>query len=615
MSQTPDPSLQELAAAACSRREFLTLGSTLALAQVSGVSGCAALLTTPTLASNSHLAFTGVPVATGHAVVIAPGYQAMPLFLWGDPVSDGPPFRANGANSAAEQAEQAGQMHDGMEFFSLPLGSNRADHGLLVMNHEYFRQRDLFPDGADRPSLEKVRKAQAAVGVSVIEVRRGTRGWEVIRPSRWARRITALTPMRIGGPAAGSSLMRTAADATGMKTLGTLANCAGGLTPWGTYLTCEENFHDFFGTAEPAGTLDANARRYQLPRSGSQSFHAFDKRFDWGAEPNAPNTFGWVVEVDPYDPTSVPVKRTALGRMRHESAYYALARDRRVVIYMGDDARFEYIYKFVSAKPYDPQNRMANANLLDDGTLYVARFHEGGRGEWIALRYGENGLDAAAGFADQAHVVTFARRAGDRVGATKTDRPEWIVVQPHTGEVYASATGNRDRGKPGMEGGNTLHPANNLYGSIIRWREDGQDAAATSFAWDVFIQAGSAQAERPEQRGTVKGDAFTNPDGLMFDPAGRLWICTDSAEADERELLAMRGNDAVLAADIRTGQTKRFLVGPDGCETTGLCFTPDGRTAFVNIQHPAQWPNVAVDGKPRSGTLVITKDDGGIIGS
>jgi uncharacterized protein len=615
MNVPSNPTLQTLVAKAIHRRQFLSMSGALALASVSP--GCTVMRGAASPVTDAHMRFMSVPITTEDRVSLAAGYRADAIFLWGDPISDGPGFRFNAANTAEEQAQQAGQMHDGMHFFPLPFGSQRSDHGLLVMNHEFVRYADLFPDGAANWSLAKVRKVQAALGVSVIEIKLDANGlWSVVRPSRYARRVTALTPMEIRGPAAGSAYLKTQADPSGTRSFGTLGNCANGLTPWGTYLTCEENFQDYFGTDSSAWAATREQDRYGISKKGWLTLHAHDSRFDLRSEPNEVNRFGWVVELDPFDPAATPVKRTALGRIRHESAFFSMGDDGRVAIYTGDDSRFEYIYKFVTAGRVKPGDAAANRHLLDDGTLYVARFRDGGVGEWVELTHGKNGLTAAAGFPDQAYIVTYPRLAGDFVGATKTDRPEWIVVHPETREVYASVTGNRERGQAGKEGATALHKANNLYGSVIRWREENADVAATRFTWDVFVEGGSAEASDPAKRGTIKGDAFTNPDGLVFDYGGQLWITTDTAESTEADLLALRGNDAVLAADIATGQTRRFLVGPKGCEMTGLCFTPDNQTAFVNVQHPlGDWPNRKGDGKPRSATLAIRKAGGGRIGS
>jgi secreted PhoX family phosphatase len=580
------------------------------------------------------LGFASIPVSSDDTVHVAPGYRVRVLYRWGDETgilgAPPAPFKPDASNSAAEQALQAGMHHDGMAFFPLPKGATASDHGLLVVNHEYTDEGLLFPDGMKTWSREKVLKSQNAHGLSVIEVRRGNGGWELVRPSRYARRITARTPIALAGPAAGHALLRTAADPQGREVLGTLHNCALGVTPWGSYLSCEENFNERF---HHSGTPTRTEKRYGIRRFGlGYRWHEYDARFDAGRHPNEPNRFGWVVEFDPYDPGSKPVKRTALGRFAHESATVCLAPDGRVVVYSGDDARFEYIYKFVSRARYQPAAGAANGSLLDEGTLYVARFDASGRGRWLALVHGEGGLDAASGFVDQADVLVRAREAADRVGATKMDRPEWIAVNPTRHEVYATLTNNTRRGRAGMPGPDAANPrAHNVYGHILRWREQGGDPAGDRFDWSVFLLAGDPGQADPAQRGTT-GLAFGGPDGLHFDARGVLWIMTDiSASRQQREAYDPLGGNQLLAADPATGEVRRFLVGPVNCEITGLTQTPDGRSFFLNIQHPGEvpdarsdpqhpdaysrWPDGGVGARPRSATIVIEREDGGVIGS
>lgn len=604
--------------------------------------GLAALITSLPLgdgsraagSSASGLGFVSIPVSSDDAVHLAPGYRVDVLYRWGDEtgIAGAPPapFKPDASNSAAEQALQAGMHHDGMHYFPLPKGSTASDHGLLVINHEYTDEGLLFPDGMKTWSREKVLKSQNAHGLSVIEVRRGTRGWEVIRPSRYARRVTARTPIALAGPAAGHALLRTGADPAGREVLGTLHNCALGVTPWGTYLSCEENFNERF---HHSGTPTSSEKRYGIrPYGLGYRWHEFDPRFDAGRHPNEANRFGWVVELNPYDPESKPVKRTALGRFAHESATVSVAPDGRVVVYSGDDARFEYIYKFVSRGRYDPAASAANGRLLDEGVLYVARFDASGSGRWIALVHGENGLDASTGFADQSEVLVRSRQAADRVGATKMDRPEWIAVNPQRHEVYVTLTNNTRRGRPGFPGPDAANPrAHNVYGHILRWREQDGDPAAERFDWSVFLLAGDPGQADPAQRGTT-GLAFGGPDGLHIDGRGVLWIQTDvSASRQQREAFDPLGGNQLLAADPASGEVRRFLVGPVNCEITGLTQTPDGKTFFLNVQHPGEvpdarsdprqpdaysrWPDGGVGARPRSATIVIEREGGGVIGS
>jgi secreted PhoX family phosphatase len=583
-------------------------------------------------AQSPLLGFTGVPVSSADSLVVPRGYVARVLYAWGDPISDGPAFRPDASNSAAEQLSQAGMHHDGMHFFPLPAGQAGSSHGLLAVNHEYTDDGLLHPGGMDAWSADKVKKSQAAHGVSVIEVRLDGDQWSVVRPSRYACRITAGTPTGFGGPAAGHAWLQTAADPTGRTALGTLNNCASGYTPWGTYLTCEENFNACF--VNRSGSVPALQRRYGLNDRGfGYRWHEFDERFDAALHPNEPNRFGWVVEIDPFDPANPTVKRTAMGRFKHEGAALAVAPDRRVVFYMGDDERFEYVYKFVSRDPYVPRDRATNAGVLDHGTLYVARFNADGTGEWLELTQGKNGLDAGAGFPGQAEVCVNTRGAADIAGATKMDRPEWIAVHPTTGEAYCALTNNANRGKGQNPAPDPANPrAENMFGHIIRWRERGADPAATRFEWDVFLLCGDPASASEGKRGNVKGDLFGSPDGLWFDGRGVLWIQTDvSTSVLNQGDYAGMGNNQMLAADPATREVRRFLTGPRGCEITGAMATADGRSLFVNIQHPGEtasersnpaspkavssWPDGPDGGRPRSATVVIRRVDGGVIGT
>jgi secreted PhoX family phosphatase len=610
------------------RRAFLKGGLAAAVAAAFPLAGC----TTAPEARPVAIGFTGIPPSSDDAIRIAAGYEATVLYRWGDPVGipgNMPAFRMDASNTAAEQEAQAGMHHDGMKFYPLPLASAGSTHGLLALNHEYHDDGLLHVGGRRDWSAAKVRKSQAAVGVSIAEVRlQGTR-WEIVRPSPYARRITAYTPCAISGPAAGSDAMKTAFDPAGREVLGTYNGCANGYTPWGTYLSCEENWNFNFVNA---GKPPPEHQRYGVGPGLGSRWEAADERFDAARHPNEPNRFGWVVEIDPYDPRSKPVKRTALGRIKHEGAHPSIGPDRRIAFYMGDDEEFEYIYKFVTARGWDPANRAVNRDLLDEGVLYAARFHADGTGDWLALAHGQNGLTAASGFASQAEVLVKTRQAADRVGATPMDRPEWGAVHPVTREVYMTLSNNVARGRDKRPGPDAANPrANNQLGHIIRWREEGDDVAATRFRWEIFALGGVPQNADPAKRGRFKGDAFGCPDGLWFDARGVLWVQTDlSPTLLGQGEFAPLGNNQVLAADPATGEFRRFLVGPRGCEITGFTTTPDNRTAFVNIQHPGEvkggvsdpdrprvssnWPDFDPEGRPRSATMVIRRADGGEIG-
>ncbi|MDO4998613.1 MAG: PhoX family phosphatase, partial [Neisseria sp.] len=584
------------------------------------------------------LGFQSVPFSTADGIVVPKGYTARVLYAWGDAVglaNNLPAFKQDGSNSSSEQAAQAGMNHDGMAFFALPLGSSNSERGLLAMNHEYIDNGLLFADGTANWSLDKARKGQNAMGVSVIEVRRQGAGWQVVRPSAYARRITANTPMKITGAAKNHRLMKTAADPKGDTVLGTMQNCANGFTPWGTYLTCEENWSDIFTKA--SGDINALEKRYGIGKEESDYLWSkVDSRFDADKNPNEPNRFGWVVEIDPFNPKSTPRKHTALGRFKHEGAQMTITPSKRLAVYMGDDQRFEYIYKFVSSKPYREgmQHREYNMRLLEEGTLYVARFDSDGTGVWLPLVHGQNGLTAANGFSDQGEVLIKTRMAADLLGATKMDRPEWIASDPfRAGSLYCTLTNNNQRGADGKPAPDTANPrANNRFGHIIHWQEQNGDGTQTQFTWDILVLAGNPASNKAEHQGNIQGDAFGSPDGLSFDHRGVLWIQTDvsSSTLNLKEYAGM-GNNQMVATIVGSGEYRRFLTAPNGAEVTGIAFTPDNKTLFINIQHPGEpanglsdpanpkaissWPDGDAGGRPRSATVVITKDDGGFIGA
>lgn len=635
-----NPSFSELVTTQISRRAMLAGSTSLLAASVlsSVFPALAQAAASKVRASGaqkvSTLTFKSVPFSTEDGVVVPEGYIAEVLYAWGDPVGikgNMPEFKHDASNSAAEQAVQAGMHHDGMHFFPLPMGSQGSKHGLLAINHEYLDPHLLSTDGNKVMTKEKYKKALAAVGISVVEIAKQKDGtWEVIRPSKYARRITADTPIALSGPAAGHDLLKTQADPTGREVLGTLQNCSNGWTPWGTYLTCEENFDSVFGDLSQKSDHDFNKTRYKVQDEDKfYKWSAIDFRWDRQIHRNEINRFGWVVEIDPYDPKAKPVKRTALGRIKHEGATPSVAADGRLVIYMGDDQAFEYIYKFVSSKPWNPKNRKANRHVLDEGTLYVATFNDNGSGEWRELTQGKNGLTADKGFTNQGEVLIKTRLAADVVGATKMDRPEWMTVNPaNPGEVYCNLTNNTDRGaagKPDVDGANPRK--NNMFGHIIRWIEAENDPASLTFQWNIFALAGRPDTDVPEYKNAnFKGDAFGSPDGLHYAQTGILWIQTDvSSHLINQKEYAGMGNNMMLASIPETGEVKRFLTGPQGCEITGVSFTPDQKTMFINIQHPGEsssrtdtamstWPDRRSGGRPRSATVVIRKEDGGIIG-
>lgn len=637
---TTNPHFSEVLDAAIARRTVLIGGVALAATTFLPTSVAQAAERAPA-PGGPLLGFTGIPVSSADTVVVPPGYSAKVLISWGDPISNGPAFRPDASNSAAEQEQQWGMHNDAMHFF--PLTGRGADdddpgrgrgpsvrRGLLVQNHEYSDDVLLFPDGTANWDAAKTAKALAAHGVSVIELRWRRGEWSVVRPSRYARRITGSTPITISGPAAGHELLRTGADPTGRRVLGTLNNCSMGHTPWGTYLACEENFNGYFRVDRTPTALEA---RYGLSAAGfGYLWHTTDTRFQVDVEPNEPNRFGWVTEIDPFDPRSTPTKRTALGRFKHEGSWVVEAADGRVVVYSGDDEQNEYIYRYVSNRPWREAFRRGR-HPLDDGILYAARFSADGTGEWLPLTFGQGPLVAPA-FTSQADVLVRARQAADALGATRMDRPEWIDVDLATGFVYCTLTNNSRRGtdpagptRPPVDAANPR--PNNVYGHIVRWQYR-RDYTEPTFRWEIFALAGDPAV--PATGSTIVGDKYGSPDGIYVSPQGRLWIQTDvSGSTIDTGAYAGFGNNQMLCADPATRETRRFLVGPNVCEITGVVVTPDERTMFVGIQHPGEaptgvndpadpkryssWPEGPAGGRPRSSTVIVTKDDGGVIGT
>lgn len=567
------------------------------------------------------------PLGPDHAV--APGYRAEVLVAWGDPVTGAAGHFDPLAQTAAAQEQQFGFGNDFLAFFPLPAGSANSAHGLLFVNHEYTERGMMFPpdqrkqDGAELSEIEL-----AAHGCTVLEIRAVDGVWQTVPGSPYNRRLPSnRTLFELRGPAAGHPRMVTSADEDGRTALGTLNNCAGGRTPWGTALSGEENVHKYFD-GEPAGIEAANHRRMGMG-SPQFRFHRHQARFRLADEPNEPNRFGWVVEIDPYDPASTPRKRTALGRFCHEGAETVLNQDGHLVVYMGDDSRGEYIYRFVSARVVDTANRAANEHLLDEGRLDVARFHDDGTLEWLPLVHGTGPLTEEAGFASQADVLIETRRAADLVGATPMDRPEDLETSPTTGRVYVALTNNSRRG---VEGGPALDAANprakNRAGHVLELvppEKGGRpDHGGERYRWNVFLLGGDPdRAEHGARYGGAISDEgwLTCPDNLAFDPKGRLWIATDGHEDTSGRADGLWATDAEGPDRART---RRFYAAPTGAELCGPCFTPDGTTLFVAVQHPGEgssfespttrWPNFDPKLPPRPAVVAIRRDDGGPIG-
>lgn len=666
-------------------------------------------------------------------VTVPAGYSVTVLTSLGDPILPGvAPYKNDGTDT--NFAGRIGDHGDALYYFGVNRGGqpnrNSNNLGILAQNHENLNIQYLHPNGpttsgpgGTRPEGEAIKEIEAhGVSFTLIEdkssgtdgqpgARRGRPApkWEYVQQSALNRRITPNTPMQINGPVAGSTQLRTRYSSDGIRARGTINNCANGYTEWNTLLTCEENWagyfrrrgDDAFRTSDELVGLD----RYGISSStGNYGWalvqaNSIDQdifsRWDANAknaEPdgalsdyrNEPNSFGWVVEIDPYDPGARPRKRTALGRMGHEGAWLGkVFAGHRLAVYMGDDARNEYFYKFVSDTPWSANDANARDRLavgdkyLDRGTLLVAVFNEDGTGEWKPLVHGQVPNLPNYTFEDQADILIHTRLAADALGATTMDRPEWTACNPVTGEIYLTLTNNRQSSRP-IDKVNAANPRfytdppetrssryGNPNGHIIRIREAGDNPAATSFRWDIYLFGADSQDPVVDGvdrniSGLENDNDFSSPDGLWFsrpsNVAGQIrplaWIQTDDGAMDDRtndQMLAalpgyvgdgssmvVRGRDGSgatssqltqVGAQPNTAVLRRFLVGPKECEITGVDTTPNGRTLFVGIQHPGEdgspaspssnWPQSqsgTFSGRPRSGVVAITRDDGGIVG-
>jgi secreted PhoX family phosphatase len=635
---TANPTMGEIIAARFSRRGFLK--GSLAVSAIAATVSPIALITADNAraAGTSAFTFNEVKAGVDDKHYVAEGYDADILLRWGDGLfSDAPEFDPT-KQTADAQRRQFGYNSDYIGF--IPLDGS-SEHGLLVVNHEYTNPHLMFPglvtvaEGEIKQaplSKDQVDIEMAAHGMSVAEIQKVNGKWQVVKDGKFNRRVTADTEMLITGPAAGSDRLKTSADATGTKVLGTVNNCAGGMTPWGTVMSGEENFHGYFGGELPASHPEAvNYERFGIPE-GTYEWANFYDRFDVSKEPNEPNRFGWMVEIDPMDPNSVPKKRTALGRMKHEGAESIVAKDGRVVLYQGDDERFDYVYKFVTAGKFNPDDRAANLDLLDEGTLYVAKFAEDGTVTWMPLVFGQGPLTAENGFNSQADVAIDTRRAADLLGATKMDRPEDIQPNGVSGKVYVMLTNNTKRTPEQVDAVNPR--AESAFGHIIEIAEADSDFAATTGRWEILVKCGDpavAEVGATFSTETTKNGWFGMPDNCAIDNAGRLWVSTDgnSPKATGR-------TDGLWAVDTEgeaRATSKLFFRVPVGAEMCGPIFTPNDENLFLAVQHPAdggedwepfgrpsyyedlstRWPDFNDAMPVRPSVVVITKQGGGKI--
>lgn len=559
-------------------------------------------------ASLTAFAIVPEPAHAGCAVAASPGFDPLPgpddawtgdydrqvVIRWGDPLwseSDAPSPIAMTADQAARRF---GYNNDYLAYFPLSEASGADEAGLLVVNHEYPTLHMMFPgvasdQGHAALTDDQVAATLSAVGVSVVEVRRHGETWRPQVDSPYARRVTARTPIRLSGPAAGHPRLRTEADPSGEWVLGTHDNCNGGMTPWGTFLSGEEGSRDFFGGNIGGLPGEALLARYHYDEStelGAFGWPRVERRFDLRHAPNEPNRFEWVVELDPFDPDAPPVKRTALGRFAHEGAHCSVAPDGRVIVYMGDDWEFEYLYRFVTRDVFDPSDRAANRDLLDHGTLSVARFDATGGMDWMPLVFGTGPLTIENGFTDQGDLLIQTRRAADLLGATPMDSPEGYQANPHTGRVYVALTGNDERAEDQRDPANPR--AHNAYGHMLELAPPddgaGPDPTADRFEWRVLVLCGPYEGGGDTFDSAVAPqDRFFAPDNFNFDPQGRMWMCSDGP-GDRGEdglwVMPMEGEDA--------GRPRLVYRPPIGAECCGPAFTPDGSTLFMSIQHPGE---------------------------
>ncbi|QKC87762.1 PhoX family phosphatase [Mesorhizobium sp. NZP2234] len=642
INPTDNRTMGEIIAARFSRRAFLK-GSLAVSAIAATVSPLAMIAADDARAAEgSAFKFDELEAGIDDKHHVAPGYDADVLLRWGDPLfADSPEFDPT-KQSAEAQARQFGYNNDYVGY--IPIDGS-AEHGLLVVNHEYTNPHLMFPgivsivekDGKKKAEVAPLSKEQvdvemAAHGGTIVEIRKEGGKWQVVRDGKLNRRITSTTEMALSGPVAGHDRVKTNADASGTKVFGTFNNCAGGVTPWGTYVMAEENIHGYFSGELPEGHKEAaNYKRLGIPE-GAYEWGAHYDRFNLAKEPNEPNRFGWIVEVDVNDPTSIPRKRTAMGRFKHEGAESIVAKDGRVVFYLGDDERFDYVYKFVTKGAFNAGDRAANKDLLDDGTLHVAKFAEDGTVDWLPIVFGQGPLTAESGFASQADVLIETRRAADLLGATKMDRPEDIQPNAVNGKVYVMLTNNSKRKADQVDAANPR--AENAFGHIIEITETDGDFTAAKGKWEVLLKCGDpsvADVGATFSTATTANGWFGMPDNCAVDSAGRLWVATDGQGPK-----ATGRTDGLWAVDTEgaaRATSKLFFRVPIGAEMCGPLFAPDDQTAFVAVQHPGdggedwegfgrpsyyedpstRWPDFKPDMPVRPAVVAITRQGGGKI--
>ena len=580
------------------------------------------------MACDSNFDFKEIKHGHGEQDSLAQDHHSQILLRWGDPIfKNAPEFDLNN-QTAASQLQQFGFNNDFIGYLKLETKDGQDARALLCINHEYSNYLMMFPDlpKANKVTLtkEQVDTLKASIGNTIVEIALQNNEWKVVLDSKFNRRLTPLASyFQLSGPVKGHDRVKTKTDPAGDSVIGTLNNCAGGMTPWGTFLSCEENFNYYFGGALKQGHAETtNHERYNV--TGRENFNQWwrhDDRFNLSLEPNEPNRFGWVVEIDPMDPTSIPKKRTALGRFKHEGAEPVLAPDDRLVIYMGDDQRHEYLYKFVTRDKVDLQNLSANSDLLDHGILYVAKFYEEHL-EWLPLQHDHGPLQTH--FASQADVLIEPRRAADLLGATPMDRPEDVIPNKRLGKVYVLLTNNNRRKKV-----NFANPrASNVFGHIIEITESDGDFAGTKASWDILIKCGDPDnpAHHAQWHSATSDNGwFASPDNGVLDPSDRLWIATDQGSKS-----SLSGtNDGLWAVEtegLMKGASRMFYRVPDGAELCGPCFAEDGESLFAAVQHPGEgkkttvknpktrWPDFDESLPPRPSIVAIRRNGGGRVG-